>query len=105
MTAPDHAQIIRSALVQLDTSEHGFAALDALVAERDEALDSFDTQRYRAEAAEARVAELEKALRGLLYDDELCRYPPDGDTCFCSSCKRIREARAALAAAGEGGQG
>ena len=55
----------------------------------------------RAESAEAALEQTRAALRGLLEDDELCRYPPDGDTCFCSSCKRIREARAALAAVPE----
>jgi multidrug resistance efflux pump len=49
-------------------------------------------------SAEARADTLAKALRGLLQDDDL-PWPPDGETCACSMCMRIKEAHAALAAA------
>jgi hypothetical protein len=76
MTAPDHAAIVREAFTELfaqgvpaDVMAPYFAALDALVAERDEARKMADdmfhdaqSESRRAEAAEARVAQLEKAL-------------------------------------------
>jgi hypothetical protein len=68
----DHADIVREALACGLSDADGWrepedvtaalAALDALVAERDEAIDSFDNQRHRAEAAEARVEALEAGL-------------------------------------------
>lgn len=79
--------------------ESAFERAEEAERERDEALTALSGRTVscsRCNETEARAAKLEAALRGLLSDDELCRYPPDGDTCFCSSCKRIREARAAL---------
>ena len=78
----DHADIVREWILD---SPYALAALDALVAERDEAKRKLDNairvgldwltlaaqDTVRAEAAEARVKELEEVLRtgGLLRND------------------------------------
>lgn len=83
-----------SELVRTARSEQVRA--EAAEKERDDTERARRAERAGRKTAEAEVARLREALQGLLNDDDL-PYPPDGDSCFCSMCQRIREARAALA--------
>lgn len=96
----DHADIVREAL---DVDAYGcldqqpllaIAALDALVAERDEYLNLLEGEHMRAEAAEAEVARLREALDGYAdHQSWRCehpdRYPQDPD-CVCGLIGTMR---------------